>query len=116
MIEIGDFVPTFELQDQRGRQCFSGADLFSGDPRAYLFCPAGAGELTDKVARAFVDAADALRRAGGVGEIDRCFAKPHRGKRVFNIDPPTSPKRHLAEGKAPTAERTVDPAGTPRRA
>ena len=65
MIEIGDFVPTFELRDQCGRQCFSGADLFSGDPRAYLFCPAGAGELTDTVARAFVDAADALRRAGG---------------------------------------------------
>ncbi len=65
MIEIGDFVPTFELRDQCGRQCFSGADLFSGDPRAYLFCPAGAGELTDKLARAFVDAADALRRAGG---------------------------------------------------
>ena len=66
MIEIGDFVPTFELKDQCGRQCFSGADLyFSGDPRAYLFCPAGAGELTDKLARAFVDAADALRRAGG---------------------------------------------------
>ncbi len=30
-------------------------------------------------------------RDGGVGEIDRCFAMPHRGKRVINIDPPTPP-------------------------
>ncbi len=37
-------------------------------------------------------------------------------KRVFNIDPPTSPKRHHAEGKAPTAERTVNPAGAAWRA
>ncbi len=29
-------------------------------------------------------------RGGGVGEIDRGFAMPHRGKRVFNIDPPAS--------------------------
>jgi hypothetical protein len=29
-------------------------------------------------------------RDGGVGEIDRGFAMPHRGKRVFNIDPPVS--------------------------
>lgn len=28
-------------------------------------------------------------RDGGVGEIDRGFAIPHQGKRVFNIDPPT---------------------------
>ncbi len=26
-----------------------------------------------------------------VGEIDRVFARLHRSKRVFNIDPPTSP-------------------------
>ncbi len=34
----------------------------------------------------------------------------HTGKRVFNIDPPTSPNAIMRRAKAPTAERTVEPA------
>lgn len=32
-----------------------------------------------------------FRRDGGMGEVVRCFSMLHRGKRAFNIDPPTSP-------------------------
>ncbi len=36
------------------------------------------------------------------------------GKRVFNIDPPTSPNAIMQRAQAPTAERTVTPAGASR--
>jgi hypothetical protein len=46
----------------------------------------------------------------GVGEIDPGFAIPQRGKRVFNIDPPTPSNAIMQRARAPTAERTVNPA------
>ena len=55
-------------------------------------------------------------RDGGVGEGDRGFAMPHPESALGNIDPPTTSNPSFAEGKAPTAERTVDPAGTTWRA
>ncbi len=54
------------------------------------------------------------RRDGGVGEIDRGFARPHRGKRDSHIDPPTSSDAIMQRAQAPTAERTVNPAGASR--
>jgi hypothetical protein len=36
-------------------------------------------------------AEEMFRRDGGIGEVVRCFSMLHRGKRAFNIDPPTSP-------------------------
>ncbi len=40
---------------------------------------------------------------------------PHRGNRVFNIDPPTSSNAIMQRAQAPTAERTVNPAGASRK-
>jgi hypothetical protein len=40
---------------------------------------------------------------------------PHRGKRDLHIDPPTSSNAIMQRARAPTAERTVNPAGASRK-
>lgn len=78
------------LDVSTGRLCHDDNQCMTGYPSDFCGDNTGGNGVEKQLPSIPRKRMRCLCRHGGVGAIDRGFAMPRRGKRVFNIDPPTS--------------------------